>query len=386
MTQNQSTPASASSANNGATKVPRSRRGTGGRVPRKDGKSGSSFAAKLRVVKNKVSVGRRRENATGEMSLVDHIQELRRRVIIALIAVVIGTILGFIWYQYRVGPIDSLGDILRGPYCNLPPEKRADFTNDGECRLIATSPFEMFILRLKVGALAGLVLASPVWLAQIWGFITPGLHKNERRWTFSFVSSAVTLFVLGAILAYFVVSYGLEFLMSMGDEFQVAALSGIQYFNFLLALLIIFGVSFELPLLLVMLNIVGLVSYESLKDKRRLIIVGLFVFAAVMTPGQDPFSMVMLAFALSLLAELAIQFARINDKRRVTERPDWLDGDDETASQLDQTPDDIAPAAPLAGEAAVAASASEAPSPLHTPDSLSDPAPLDQSRNFDDVL
>ena len=280
------------------------------------------------------------------MSLVEHIQELRLRLLISLAALAVGTIVGFIWYQQSLFGLPTLGDILRGPYCNLPDTARADLSADGECKLLATGPFDMFMLRLKVGALAGSVFASPVWLAQVWFFITPGLKKNEQRWTFSFVAIAVMLF--GAILAYFVVAYGLEFLLTIGDETQVAALSGTQYYKFLLALLLIFGVSFEVPLILAMLNIVGLVSYQQLKEKRRLIIFLLFVFAAFMTPGQDPVSMAVLATALTLLVECAIQFARINDKRKNRQRPEWLDVDDDKASSIEAssiepTPVDTAP-------------------------------------------
>ena len=278
------------------------------------------------------------------MSLVEHIQELRLRLLISLAALAVGTIVGFIWYQQSLFGLPTLGDILRGPYCNLPDTARADLSADGECKLLATGPFDMFMLRLKVGALAGSVFASPVWLAQVWFFITPGLKKNEQRWTFSFVAIAVMLFVFGAILAYFVVAYGLEFLLTIGDETQVAALSGTQYYKFLLALLLIFGVSFEVPLILAMLNIVG----QQLKEKRRLIIFLLFVFAAFMTPGQDPVSMAVLATALTLLVECAIQFARINDKRKNRQRPEWLDVDDDEASSIEAssiepTPVDTAP-------------------------------------------
>ena len=275
---------------------------------------------------------KRPKNPTGEMTLVEHLQELRHRVIVSLAAIVVGTIIGFIWYQTAPPRMLPLGEIIRGPYCNLPAELRADFTGDGECRLLATSPFEMFMLRRKVGALAGLVLASPVWLTQIWNFITPGLHKNERRYTFSFVTIAVVLFVSGALLAYFVLDKGLYVLMSMGSEVQIAALSGGEYYNFLLALIVIFGVSFELPLIIIMLNLMGVLRYEHVKNKRRLIIVGIFAFAAVITPGQDPFSMVALAISICLLVELAFQFCRWNDRKRNRERPDWMDLDDEEAS------------------------------------------------------
>lgn len=277
---------------------------------------------------------RKNSNPDAVMSIMEHLQELRKRVIISAIAISIGTIIGFIWYQNSVFGIPTLGELLRAPYCKLPPYLRAQFTPDGECKLLATSPFEMFLLRMKVGALAGLVFSSPVWLTQIWRFVAPGMHKKERRLTFSFVSIAVLLFVAGAVLAYFVVSYGLEMLVSIGGEAQVAALTGDRYFNFLLALLLIFGISFEVPLFICGLNLAGIVTYESIKGKRSYIIVGLFIFAAFLTPGQDPFSMLILAVALTILVEIAVQFCRINDKRKKKERPDWLDVDDESATPI----------------------------------------------------
>ncbi|WKD57683.1 Sec-independent protein translocase protein TatC [Corynebacterium capitovis DSM 44611] len=266
------------------------------------------------------------------MSLVEHLQELRRRVVISMLALLAGTVVGFVWYQSAPAGLLPLGEIIRGPYCNLPADLRADFTGDGECRLLATTPFEMFMLRLKVGFLAGIVMSSPIWLTQIWAFITPGLHRNEKRYTFSFVTLAVTLFVLGAMLAYFVLDKGLYVLMSIGSEVQVAALTGHEYYSFMLSLIVIFGVSFELPLVIVMLNLAGLLRYEHVRDKRRMISVGLFIFAAFITPGQDPFSMIALGAAMSLLVELAFQFCRIRDKKKSAQRPAWMDTDDESAS------------------------------------------------------
>ncbi|MBN9643513.1 twin-arginine translocase subunit TatC [Corynebacterium sp. CCM 8862] len=277
------------------------------------------------------------------MSLVEHLQELRRRVIVSVAALCVGTIIGYIWYaqgvHIAVGAVNiripTLGDILRGPYCDIPPERRADFSADGECKLLATAPFDMFMLRLKAGALAGAVFSSPVWLGQLWGFITPGLMKNEKRISRIFISLAVLLFTAGAVLAYFIVSVGLSFLLSIGQDTQTTALNGMLYFKFLLTLLVIFGISFEVPLIVVMLNILGLLPYEAVRDKRRIIIVVLFCFAAVATPGQDPFSMLVLGLVLCLLVELAFQFCRINDRRRTVNRPEWLDVDDTQASRLD---------------------------------------------------
>lgn len=321
------------------------------------------------VTRRRLRFGRRRKKSpTGDMSLVEHLQELRRRVIISLLASLVGTVVGFIWYQHAPFGTMPLGEILRGPYCELPPESRADFTPDGECRLLATRPFEMFMLRLKVGALAGLVLSSPVWLYQIWAFIVPGLHKKERRATFTFVSLAVSLFVLGALIAYFVVGFALEFLMTIGNEFAVSALTGQDYYNFLLGLLVIFGVSFEVPLIIIMLNLIGVLEYQTLKEKRRMIILILFIFAAFMTPGQDPFSMVVLAACLVLLVEMAIQFTRINDRNRQRERPAWMDLDDESASPLNTAPGGV-----------------DAPAPISRPAPVDTPRPTHTS-GFDDVL
>lgn len=288
------------------------------------------------------------KNTAGEMSLVEHLQELRRRLIIAVIAFIVATVVGFAWYQLAPPGVMTLGEIVRGPYCALPPESRADFTSGDECRLLATSPVEMLMLRFKVAAVAGLVLSSPVWLYQVWAFITPGLYKQERRWTFSIVSLAVVLFISGALLAYFIVDIGLEFLVTIGGETQVAALTGDAYFNFVLALVVIFGISFEVPLFIVMLNIVEVLRYQDLKEKRRLIILLVFVFSALLTPSGDAYSMLILAFAVGVLVELAIQFCRINDKRRgITGEGSLAELDDEQASELDYAPEPVTRAAPV---------------------------------------
>ncbi|SDY46290.1 sec-independent protein translocase protein TatC [Amycolatopsis xylanica] len=284
----------------------------------------------------------RRLNPDGTMTLIEHIYEFRRRLGYALLAIVVGGILGFIWFQTKVFGV-SLGDLMNGPYCGIDWHRRLGSTGPNDCKLLQTVPFEAFMIQLKVGVAAGAVLLSPVWLYQIWAFIAPGLYSKERKHALTFVAFASVLFAAGAVLAYILIPHALQLLMNFGGDQFVTALTGDKYISFILSLLVIFGVSFELPLFVVMLNRVGVVKYQQLKKWRRGIIFVLFVFAAFATPGSDPFSMIGLAGALTVLFEVSIQIARFHDRKldKARDAEGWDQLADDEAAPFEYTPSTV---------------------------------------------
>ena len=278
------------------------------------------------------------------MTLMEHLYELRNRLFIALCALAVGGVLGFVWWGVAPFGLPSLGNLLTEPYCALPPTLRLT-PNPPRCQLLQTAPFEVFTLRMQVGLAAGAVLTAPIWIYQIWAFITPGLYANERKFALSFVGTASVLFAAGAVLAYYVVPTGLSFLANLGGGQFITALTGNAYIGFLLTMLAVFGLTFELPLLVVMLNRVGVLPYAKLKHWQRGILFGLFVLAAVATPGNDPISMLALAFALVVLFESVVLIARSHDRAVARRRAEqgWDDLDPDEPSPLDHHVDPTSP-------------------------------------------
>jgi sec-independent protein translocase protein TatC len=284
---------------------------------------------------------RRAANPDGTMTLIEHLSELRSRLFKAAIFVAAGTVAGWILYS-------RLLKILMHPYCALPPERRFNSAAGG-CQLVFFSVGDGFMIRLKVAVIAGLVLSAPFWLYQLWAFVTPGLKRNERKWTIIFVASASVLFALGMALAYLVLPKAMHVLVSFAGPGVTPLFAVKDYLSFVTSMLLIFGVAFELPLLVVILNLAGVLSYQRLMKWQRMGIFLIFVFAAVATPSQDPFSMIFMAVPLCVLFEGAVFIARIHDKRKAAREASesFADLPDDVASPLDLASEPVQPAEPL---------------------------------------
>jgi sec-independent protein translocase protein TatC len=259
----------------------------------------------------------RRANPQARMPLLEHIRELRNRVIKVAVAVAVATVAG--WFLWRwVWPFIS------APYCKAQTTSPAagvlarsvGKVGGSSCRLYVTGPFDALLLRVQISIAVGVVISSPVWLYQVWAFIAPGLYKRERRWAYYFVGAALPLFAIGATIAYFAMTRGLEFLLRMVPANATALITINTYLSYAGAMLLIFGLAFEMPLVFVLLNMAGVLTHARFRKWRRMIIFLVFAFAAVFTPSPDPLSMLALAFPCVVLVEASEVFAWANDRRR----------------------------------------------------------------------
>ncbi|WP_433238217.1 twin-arginine translocase subunit TatC [Streptosporangium sp. CA-135522] len=258
-----------------------------------------------------------------------HLRELRNRLIVALLAVIVGIIVGLVFFQ-------PIWVFITKPYCELPVSQ---VLRKGECTFAIRGVFEAFFVNLKVAAMFAVVVASPVWLYQIWAFVTPGLYRNEKRYSISFLALAIPLFLAGAALAYFIMDTGLAILLGFAPDNAVPLLEMDEYLTYAMVMLVIFGVSFELPLLMVFLNIIGVLPHATVAKHRRMVIFIMFVFAAVATPSTDPFSMIALAVPMVVLFALAEGFMYLRERRR-PKGDDFSHLSDDEASPLE---DDLSP-------------------------------------------
>ncbi len=245
----------------------------------------------------------------GRMAVMDHLRELRRRIVWAMVFIGIGAVLGWFLYPHTLA-------FLKHPYCSLDYKHRFPGVKGAGCELVYTNVLAGFTTRLKVSVISGAIFTAPFWLYQIWAFVTPGLKKNERRYTISFVLASTVLFAAGAGLAYLVLTRGLSVLVDQAGPGTAALLTAPEYISFVTLVLVVFGASFELPLLVVMANMAGVLPAKLLKKSQRIAIFLIFLFAAVATPSTDPFTMCAMAFPMVLLFEASVFIAVVHDRRK----------------------------------------------------------------------
>ena len=244
----------------------------------------------------------------GEMTLIEHLTELRERIIKSVIAVVAGGIICFLFK-------DQIIDLLITPYCNALPESDPDrLITQENCALVQTQPLEGFSLVLTISAYGGVMLALPVILWQLWQFIVPGLYPHEKRYALPFVFSGVLLFAFGSALAYWSIPRALNFLLDIGGFEPLLAPA--PYVTFVVKMLLAFGLGFQFPLILIVLQIVGLVETATLRRGRRYAIVGIVVLVAILTPSGDPITLVVLSIPMYIFYETAIAWGWMRTRRR----------------------------------------------------------------------
>ena len=255
--------------------------------------------------KRRLRFRRKKKSRTSTMSMVDHLRELRRRLIVSMLAFFAISVVAFIFYE-------PLLEFVRQPLCEVPPR----LLGDQGCDLVFSRVFGGFLFRLKLTALAGVVLTSPVWLYQIWAFITPGLTVKEKKYAIPFAVSSFLLFAAGGTVAYLTMPTGIRILMQIAGDGLEPLLQAEEYLNFVGLMFLGFGLMFELPLILFFLGLAGIVTPEMLRSQRRLALVLIVALAALVTPSQDPYTLLVLAVPLYLLYELNIVVLRIIGRRR----------------------------------------------------------------------
>jgi sec-independent protein translocase protein TatC len=252
---------------------------------------------------------RRRDpgEGAGTMTLVEHLEELRQRIIVSMLAVAGGAVVG--WFLYG-----RVLNLILNPYCDYWKTTDPKLRINQSCSLFFNEPLGAMVVKLKVVVFLGLVVALPVLLYQFWAFIVPGLTSRERRMAIPFVASSMLLFALGALFAYLTLPKGLNFLLGFAGSDFVPLLTGDKFITFVILVAVAFGVAFEFPVLLVFLEMVGVLSTEKLRKSRRFSILGIAIFAAVITPSSDPYTMLAMTVPMCVFYEAAIIIGRLMKK------------------------------------------------------------------------
>jgi sec-independent protein translocase protein TatC len=261
------------------------------------------------------------------MSLGDHLRELRRRFVIAAAAIAVGSVLG--WVEY-----DRLFNAIMAPLRKMAEERH------GLVNINFGGITQPFTVQLQVALFVGVIVASPVWLFQVWGFIVPGLTKREKRTSMAFIGAAVPLFLLGCLLATYTVPRAVEVLLGFTPQGAANLPDAALYLTFVTRFILAFGLAFLLPVFLVGLNVAHVLPARIMLKGWRVAVLLIFVFAAMMTPTPDAWTMLVLAFPMVAFFFAAVGVATLLDRRRARREPEWAKVADDEASPLD---DDAGP-------------------------------------------
>ncbi|WP_103886411.1 twin-arginine translocase subunit TatC [Actinacidiphila yanglinensis] len=276
------------------------------------------------------------------MPLADHLRELRNRLFKSVLAILVVTIVAAFFYKHIIELLQHrIPDNVQCQNGHVHPGEKI---RTGACAQMTVSGLlGGFSIALKVSLMAGVVVSSPVWLYQLWAFLAPGLHKSEKRYTLGFVGAGVPLFLAGAVLAYEILPQTARIMIGFVPNDTTNLLPLDDFLDLVARMIVVFGLAFELPLVLVLLNFTGLVTGRRMLGWWRGMVIGITVFAAVATPTGDPLTMSLLAAPIVLLYFLAMGVCFFNDRRRERRRaadPDHALDPDE-ASSLDYVPEQV---------------------------------------------
>jgi sec-independent protein translocase protein TatC len=284
--------------------------------------------AGARIVGERFVHSRRQQNPEGRMPFMDHIRELRNRVVKMALALVAGMTVGFVFFN-------QAWHVIERPLCATAIRGHSGCRTLGINELVLNGPLDPFYLRVKVALIVGVILSSPIWLYQIWAFAAPGLHAREKRWSCVFLGAAIPLFGIGTTLCYLSLGRSLRYLLGLTPGGVQNLIQVDQYISFVMAMMLAFGLAFELPLLIVMLNLAGVLTHERFRKWRRVLIFAVFLIAGIANPSPDPVTMLILGGTCALLVEAAEVIAWSHDRRRARLHPDpYTDLADDELSPL----------------------------------------------------
>jgi len=271
--------------------------------------------AGARIAGERFVRSQRQQNPEGRMPLMDHLRELRNRVVKMALALAAGMIAGFVFFG-------QAWRVIERPLCSAAIRGHSGCRTPGVDQLVLNGPLDSFYLRVKVALIAGVIVSSPVWLYQVWAFVAPGLHAREKRWSCTFLGAAVPLFGIGITACYLSLGRSMHYLLGLTPGGVQNLIQVDQYLSFVMAMMLAFGLAFEVPLLIVMLNLAGILTHERFRKCRRVLIFTVFLVAGMANPSPDPLTMLILGGACAVLVEAAGFLVWANDRRRARLHPD----------------------------------------------------------------